>query len=209
MTIHETLESARAVGTALLEARRELERLRQQNEQLVASNGDLSALLLSADRRHGESIKVIVALRRLMEAGTAGAALRGLEEILINVVGTEDFVVLALAGETFVPIAGMGPAVLHAREFPAAREILEQCVAHRRAVTTFTWHGEEVAACIPLRIESRIVGAVAIASLLAHRGPLNVYDDEVLRLLGDLAATAILAADHRTRWTQLPCPELC
>jgi hypothetical protein len=196
----------RTAHVALLEARREVARLREQNEQLVASNGDLSRLLLASEQRNGEAIKVIVALRRLMEAGTAEDALRSLEEILINVVGTEDFVVLALHEDTLVPIAGIGGAVEHSRQYPPSRTVIMDCLSHHQGVASIRWHGEDVAACIPLRIDSRIVGAIAIANVLPHRGMLNVYDDEVLHLLSKFAASAILTAGHRSRWTHLPIP---
>jgi hypothetical protein len=194
----------RAAHVAMLEARRDLARLREQNEQLVASNGDLSRLLLAAEQRNGDAIKLIVAARRLMEAASAAEALRSLEEILINVVGTEDFVVLALQGDALVPIAGMGGAVEHSRQYPPSRAVIMDCLAHQEAVASIRWYGEDVAACIPLRIDSRIVGAIAIANVLPHRGVLDVYDDEVLRLLSKFAAPAILSAGHRSDWTQLP-----
>lgn len=194
----------RAAHVAMLEARRELARLREQNEQLVASNGDLSRLLLAAEQRNGDAIKLIVSARRLMEAGSPADALRSLEEILINVVGTEDFVVLALHGDALIPIAGVGGAVEHARQYPPSRSVVLECLAHQEAVASIRWHGEDVAACIPLRIDSRIVGAIAIANVLPHRAVLDVYDDEVLQLLSKFAASAILSAGHRADWTQLP-----
>ena len=61
----------------------------------MSSNRDLSTLLVTTERRSGELVKIIVAFRRLLESGDSAAALRSIEEILINVIGTEDFVVLS------------------------------------------------------------------------------------------------------------------
>jgi hypothetical protein len=204
---HDLVARERNAHVALMEARREAARLREQSEQLVASNSDLSRLLVASEQRNGEAIKVIVALRRLMEAGTAEDALRSLEEILINVVGTEDFVVLAVNDDILVPIAGIGSAVEHARQHPPSRAVVLECLSHHQAVASIRWHGEDVAAFVPLRIDSRIVGAIAIGNVLPHRGMINVYDDEVLRLLSKFAASAILTAGHRSRWTHLPIPD--
>ena len=61
----------------------------------------------------------------------------------------------------------------------------------------------EIAACVPLRLAERTVGAIVIQKLLPHREPINAFDDELLRLLGDLAATFIIAAEQRPLWTTL------
>src|SRR3954471_8779385 len=84
----------RILRAELLDAHRELVRLRSQIEQLLASNRDLSSLLSTSAQRTDELVKIIVAFRRLLESVDAAAALRSIEEILINVIGTEDFVLM-------------------------------------------------------------------------------------------------------------------
>jgi hypothetical protein len=62
----------------------------------------------------------------------------------------------------------------------------------------------DVVAVVPLKVIERTVGVIVISSLLPHRDPLGSCDREVLELLGVYAATAIIAADRRARWRQLP-----
>jgi len=102
----------RILRAELLDAHRDLMRARTQAEQLIVSNRDLSSLLASASSQAGELLKVSVAFRRLSEAGdAAAAALWAVEDVAINVVGTEDFVLLACGPTARMhPIAGMGDA---------------------------------------------------------------------------------------------------
>lgn len=183
----------RILRTELLEAHRELSRLRNQNEQLMGSNRDLSSLLVNTERRSGELLKIIVAFRRLLEAGDSGEALRSIEEVLINIIGTEDFVILLIT-ETDVlrVVGGMGPIVDRALE---------------RRLTLEELH-ENADRMVPLYIADNLVGAIGIAALLPHRDPLNANDDQVLHLLSRYAGTVIMAAQLHRTWTHVPVAEV-
>ena len=183
----------RILRSELLEAHRELSRLRMQTEQLMGSNRDLSSLLLTTEKRSGELVKIIVAFRRLLESEDAGSALRCVEEILINVIGTEDFVVLLITEkDTLRPVAGAGPSVTRAHV----------------AAPTFDGLHATAERVVPLFIAGNVVGAIAIDELLAHRDPLNHNDDQVLTLLSRYAATVIMAAIHRKDWQSVRLPEV-
>jgi hypothetical protein len=185
----------RALRVELLDAHRELVRLRSQIEQVLASNRDLSALLSSTARRTGELVKIIVAFRRLLDAADASTAVRTIEDILINVIGTEDFVVmLDIDGprSALLPVAGMGPTHEHARQTPATMDE----VARRDA------------RLVRLHIAEHVVGVIVIGALLAHRDPFNGSDDQVLSLLSRFGAPAVMAAHHRKDWTGIPAAAL-
>src|SRR5438477_2027012 len=137
----------RILRSELLEAHRELSRLRIQNEQLMSSNRDLSTLLVTTERRSGELVKIIVAFRRLLESNDSAAALRSVEEILINVIGTEDFVVLLITEpDGLKVVAGMGRAVENAAALPP----------------TFDGLFAVDARIVPLHIAENVVGAIVI-----------------------------------------------
>ena|SRR5690349_9154080 len=183
----------RVLRAELLEAHRELSRLRMQNEQLMSSNRDLSSLLTRTAQRSGDLVKIIVAFRRLLEATDAVSALRAIEEILINVVGTEDFAVLMVTDMPLMRVVGgMGPSRTIALSTPPVFDNLFDEGSH----------------AMPLHIADRVVGAIVIGSMLPHRDPLNAADDQVLSLLSRFAATAVLAADHRQHWTRVDLPEV-
>jgi hypothetical protein len=92
------LGEIRSLRGELLEAHRDLNRLRMQCDQVVAANRDLSLQLTAASRSGGESLRTMVAFRQLLEAADAADAIRGIADIMINIVGTEDFAILAGSG---------------------------------------------------------------------------------------------------------------
>jgi hypothetical protein len=177
----------RILRSELLEAHRDLIRARTQAEQLIVSNRDLSSLLASASSQAGELLKVSVASRRLSEAGDPAAALWAVEDVVINVVGTEDFVLLACgrAAKMF-PIAGKGRAF---DEALGQAPTLAQLQESRDRV-------------VPLLFAGNVVGALVIRRLLEHRAALTAADEQVLALLSHFAAAAIEASwetSDRTR----------
>jgi len=192
----------------LAEAERASDRLHTQVDQLIASNRDLSGMLLTADRRRGELMKLIVAFCRLIEATDAWSAVRTLEEILVAVIGTEDFVVLACVdGDALAPLCGVGPAFAAAKANPPRRTLAMTAPSDTTSEKIAArWLGSDVAACVQLRIAEHVVGVIVIATLLVHRETLSVQDQEVLRHLGDFAGTAIMAAEERKHWTRLVVP---
>lgn len=168
----------RILRAELLDAHRDLIRARTQAEQLIVSNRDLSSLLASASTQAGELLKVSVAFRRLSQTPDAAAALWALEDVAINVVGTEDFVVLACGSRAKMEaIAGMGP-------------VFDEALHRAPTLAQLRQSDDRV---IPLWFGGKIVGALVIRRLLEHRGPLSEADEQVLSLLSHFAATAIVA----------------
>jgi hypothetical protein len=188
MTTRDRAE-VRILRAELLDAHRDLMRVRTQAEQLIVSNRDLSSLVASASSQAGELLKVSVAFQRLSEAGDAAAALWAVEDVAINVVGTEDFVLLACgAAARMYPIAGMGHA------FDAALDSSPTLAELRQS-------DDRV---VPLRFGGNVVGALVIRRLLEHRLPLTAADEQVLALLSHFAATAIAAwGETRDRTTAI------
>lgn len=197
----------------LLIALDETDRLRAQLEQVVSTNLNLSTLLISSDARSGELLKLLVSVRALLESRDAAAALAGVQDILINVVGTTEFVIYSLDGKTdcLVPIAGEGEAFATAAPAAISGSWLgdivrggEVMIPHARRHHPARGQKSNVAGVVPLRVLDRVLGAIVIARVLPHRELLDVCDREVLGLLGAYAATAIIAADRRGEWHQLP-----
>jgi hypothetical protein len=175
----------RVLRAELLDAHRDLVRARTQAEQLIVSNRDLSSLLSSASSQAGELLKLSVAFRRLSEATDAAAAWWALEDVAINVIGTEDFVLLSCGrGAMMYPIAGMGDA-------------FDEALQRAPTLSELRQSDDRV---LPLWFGGGVVGALVIRRLLEHRAPLTAADDQVLDLVSHFAATAIAAwGENRER----------
>ena len=179
----------RILRAELLDAHRELVRLRTQTEQLMGSNRDLSGLLTSCAERMGDLLKVVVSFRRLLDSKDSSTAVRNLEDILVNVIGTEDFVILQVSEDpTLSVIGGRGEAVARARTArPTLRDI----------------HASASARVVPMYIGERLAGAVVITSVLPQRDAIGARDDEVLSLISRFAASAVRMADEHKGWARL------
>jgi GAF domain-containing protein len=193
-------------------ALKETDRLRSQVEQMVATNQNLSALLLSSDVRSGEMMKLLVAVRALIESRDATAAIAGLHDILVNVVGTTDFFIYGLDhdADELVPMAGSGHTFDPIGRLSLGASWLGRVIQSGQVIIARP-HGQTVplgglttAAVVPLKVLDRVLGAILIARVLPHREPLDVCDRDVLGLLGAYAATAIIAAERRREWYRLP-----
>ena len=178
----------RILRSELLDAHRELMRLRTQTEQVVASNRDLTGQLGASSQRLGDMMKVVVAFQQLLDARCMRSAWRSIEDILVNVVGTENFVILQLTeSDDLAVIAGQGPAHTQALVAPPT---LKQVDAGSSRV-------------VPLKIAEALVAVVVIVDLLPHRDALNASDDEVLELLSRFAASAVMMAEQQRSWSRL------
>jgi hypothetical protein len=183
----------RILRAELLDVHRELMQLRQQAEQLIATNRDLSGMLAASSQRASDLLKMIVAFHRLLDAPDAAGALQSVEEVLVTVIGTEDYAVLQVSDQsTLHPVRGMGPTLARVEETPVALARLHE--TDGRAV--------------PMYIGDHLVGVIVIGELLPHRGPLNASDEQVLALVSRFAASAVMAAGQRNAWTRLALPPL-
>jgi hypothetical protein len=144
--------------------------------------------------------------------------IRNVKELLVQLVGVRALAVYFSddASRRLVPIASEGvdlgslPAIgLHdgAASNPVTAVI-------ERTVLTGVAHVAEgevtspPAACIPLQLEDRVVGAIVVYSLLAQKKQFVTVDRELFKLLGAHAGATLVAAHL---WTtgdgRLPTPE--
>ncbi len=60
----------------------------------------------------------------------------------------------------------------------------------------------DLTACIPLRVDGKVTGAIALFRLLSHKPGLEEADHELFDLLGTQAATALYCAELHARAAQ-------
>jgi hypothetical protein len=190
-----------------LQAARRVERnLREQTGQLIASAHGVAAKVLSTQRRLDHLTRTVVAMRRLLEAHDERDAIASVREIIVNLIGSEHFVVYGAGtnGDTWVPLVGMGRSFDAAVASGSAPDYVVEWLVQRATARDRADGGaifdRGVVACVPLTLLDGLYGAIVIHQLLPHRAPLDVDDEELLMLLGRIAPTAILAARHRLAW---------
>jgi hypothetical protein len=165
-----------------------------------------------------------VASFQLHSSLSVRTAVRHVRELLVQLVGVRSLAIYFVddADQNLVPIAAEGVDIGSLPAIPvrdgAATTPVEAVV--ERTYLTGVAHideGEPVAhpaACIPLQLEDRTVGAIVVYTLLEHKKGFVTVDRELFKLLGAHAGGAVVSA---YLWGQgggrLPSPdalrELC
>jgi GAF domain-containing protein len=203
--------AAVALQVELVEVHEDRARLRGELARLERHVSVLSNEVASADQKLDDVQKLLLAARRLESCADRGAVLAALRDILVAVIGADDFVVLALdeEGRTLWPILGVGPNGAGCGPLlvsdPLATRALE---TGRCQISGPRGPGElprgEPLASVPLMSWPHTVGVLVVFGLVAQRSTLRPVDAELLEFLSTHAATAIQLADLRSSEDRRP-----
>jgi hypothetical protein len=195
----QTNESAR---DRLDRCQAEVVRLRRRAEAAEAANHRMAAE--HAEMAEGLSVltRLWVAASALHEAVDEDAALRALEEVMINLAGTEEFDVFEMEGGALVPVHAFGVADGRLRPHAPAgvvARVVESGDAWRAESPHPESRGDgdaprEPVACIPLRMGQRVTGVVVVWGFLPQKLGFEPFDVELYALLANRAAPALRAS---------------
>jgi hypothetical protein len=195
----QTNESAR---DRLDRCQAEVVRLRRRAEAAEAANHRMAAE--HAELAEGLSVltRLWVAASALHEAADENAALRALEEVMINLAGTEEFGVFEMEGGLLVPVHAFGVADARLRPHAPAG-VVARVVGSGDAWRADSPHPDSSddpdapcapVACIPLRMGERVAGVVVVWSFLPQKLAFEPFDVELYALLANRAAPALRAS---------------
>jgi GAF domain len=188
--------------------------LRQQIERHETARRDLESRLklvedenqrfsqeyLAVEQQNSNLANLYVASYQLHGTLDRRVVLATIQEIVANLVGSEEMALFELdsMGSTLSLIASFGIAA-----GPFQRVLVGQGLIGR-AVRKGTIHvverdGREgasseeahLSACIPLKLDGRVTGALALFRLLPHKGGFQPLDNELFDLLATQAAVAL------------------
>ena len=177
----------------------ECETVRVRLQQVEEENQQFATRYLEVEEENNNLANLYVASYQLHSTLDLDEVLKIIIEIVINLVGADVFAVYLLDGNT----GELGVAAcegLEAAEFP-------RCVAGTGAlgvalesVEPLCWDPNEIddpkhpLVCIPLVVQERPIGLIAIFSLLQQKDGFSALDHELFTVLGGHAATALFAA---------------
>lgn len=174
--------------------REELEQLRQTLTEVEAENKEFAQKYVSVEQQNSSLANMYVASYQLHSTLDFKAVINIIKEIVINLIGSEMFGI-------FLMDEKLNELQLVAHEGLENKGIdsipLGIGAVGRSAETGETYFGEnreseeEPIACIPLKIQNRLLGVIVIYQLLRQKDGFTPVDFDLLSLMADHASTAI------------------
>jgi hypothetical protein len=189
LKLRETLEELRA-------ERRELDR---RLTQVELENQEFSSRYVAVEQQNNNLVNLYVATNQLHSTFDRDEILTILQEIVINLVGSEEFAIYVRdhGADAFEVAASMGiegpqiPQVSASRGLTHAATRGELWIAEGGGNET---DSVEPLACVPLRLGDRVVGIISVFGLLVQKDDFEPVDYELFNLLASQAATALYAS---------------
>jgi len=188
----ELLERIRGLET---EKQDVLERLCAVEEE----NRQFAGRYVEIEEENNNLANLYVASYQLHSTLDLSEVLKIIIEIVINLIGAEVFAVYVLdeSSRALEPVAAEGAALSAFPHVSLGSGIVGRAVeSGETACAEVSDSGDlgKPIVCIPLRVEERPIGAIAITGLLAQKQAFTPLDHELFTLLAGHAATAIFAA---------------
>ena len=192
---HRERHEGAAPGQEEPRVRERLEEIEREHRRLIEQFG-------AVEDRTFRLTTLFVALHQLHQSTERADVLTALQEIVVNLLGSEQLAVFELApGGKVLSLAhsaGISPGAW--REVAVGDGCIGRVVTDgvsRLRPTRF--RDATVTACVPLRAGRRIVGALAVFELLSHKALLSPFDLELLETLSIHAGAALCLAGHERR----------
>lgn len=179
---------------------RELTRLQVQLERVRDESDLFSSRFAEVEQQNSNLANLYVASYRLHGTLSRKEVLDTLQEIVANLIGSEEAALFELDSDAraLKLTAGFGVAPEAYRAIPLgagrigrAAQTGEIYVAEPDAPASEQPGEEHLTACIPLVLDGRVSGAIAIFRLLPQKAGVEDVDRELFDLLATHAATAL------------------
>lgn len=188
---------------AATHAAEERERLRARLADIEAENQRMCDEYVAVQEQSTDLAQRYVALERIHGGLSRADTLAALQEIVINVVGSEELAVFERRGERLALVQSFGIDPEPWREVRADRGALGRAAQGRLYVAGREGPpapgDEDLTACIPLCVADRVLGVLAIFRLLGHKPGLGDADRALFDLLSTHAGLALHLRDDRER----------
>jgi GAF domain-containing protein len=185
-----------------------IEKLETEKRELLtrtskaeAITNQFTARVQEVETEFSNLANLYVASNQLHSSLTPRGVTRRIKEVLAQLVGAECYSMYLVnrEGTELVPIASEGVPGGKLTPVPVAGTRIGE--VQRTGTAAVNEDGdpslgalEEPAAVIPLSVEDRVVGVIAIFSTLAQKKRFDAVDFELFKLLGQQAAAALVSA---------------
>lgn len=191
----------------LLALREELDRiyqeqsdLRRQLAEIEAANQQYSHQYFEVEQQNNNLANLYVASYQLHSTLDRGEVLAAIKEIIINLIGSEELAIYEMDadGAALRLIGSFGIDPIAYATVPLGSGIIgktamtgEIFLPGKGLDLSRTPREANLTACVPLKLEGKVSGALAVFRLLPQKSALEAVDYELFNLLASQAATAL------------------
>ena len=173
--------------------------VRERLDQVELENSQFAQRYVEIEEENNNLANLYVASYQLHSTLDPDEVLKIIMEIVINLVGAEVFAIYLLNEETadLTAVASEGRDVTHFPSVKLGSGVLGAAVATNEATCWDTTRSDDLTqpiVCVPLMVQGRTIGAIAVFALLAQKEGFSPLDHELFNMLGGHAATALFAA---------------
>jgi len=180
---------------------REKQEILQRIARVEAENLDFANRYVEIEKENSSLANLYIATYQLHSTLDFRDVLKIISEIIINLIGGEEFALYLLDENTgrlqAVSVEGFGleqlPTFRLGEETPGSVAVSGESF-YAGQLSDFASSFEQPLACIPLKIKERVIGVIAVYKLFTQKTRFADIDYELFTLLAGHAATAIFSS---------------
>ncbi|MCH8084711.1 MAG: GAF domain-containing protein [Myxococcales bacterium] len=180
--------------------------LQERVTKVESDNRRFNEQYAEIEKQNTDLANLYVASYRLHSTLDRSEVVSVIEEIIINLIGSEELAILEQSPESAwstVGAFGMEPERLEqiVSEIEAGRGVIGKAIAGGERFVAGGQNRDDLAvseagltACVPLVLDGRVTGVIAVFNLLGHKQGLEDIDLQLFDLLASHAATALYSS---------------
>ncbi len=181
----------------------ELDQLRKTLLEIEDENSEFAENYIKVENQNQNMASLYVASYRLHSTLDFTEVIDIIEEIIINLIGSEKFGIFLKdeRSNELCAIAGEGVEYRKIEPIKIGEGVAGQAAETGESYITdkISNNPSEPLACIPLKLKDDLIGMIVVYELLQQKDGFEVVDQELFALLADHAATAIYSSQLHTQ----------
>jgi nitrate/nitrite-specific signal transduction histidine kinase len=185
------------LGEENQQLREENTELKNQYSSVEEENWEFAERYIEVERQNSNLINLYVASYRLHSTLEYEEVVRIVKEIIINMIGSEEFSIYLVDDEAdrLLLITHEGEKPEHS-SLPFGDDLISKSAKSGEPYIadldgTNAAAGGDPVACIPMKVADKVMGVIVISKLLIQKDGFQAVDHELFEMLGGHAATAI------------------
>ncbi len=169
--------------------------------ELLAENERLRSDFVTVQEEISGLANLFVAVSSITGTRDRRRIVSAMEEVVVNIVGSEELAIFVLEGKTLKLISSVGVPADELMRIEVGSGVIGRVAESGDPYIPLddeeereSCAGHPVNACVPMLVDGEITGVIAVFRLLQQKPRLTESDVELLRLLGTHGGTSLASA---------------